>query len=126
MRIVAVRATDVNTFGKADRLLRTKEFQRVFSERKSASSGCLIVYAAPNSLGRSRLGLSIGKQAGESVTRNRIKRLVREVFRTAGESVPDGFDFVVVARKNPCQWSYEAVESSLLKLAADAARRWNV
>jgi len=119
-------AKGANTFGKADRLLRTREFDRVFSERKSASSGCLIVYAAHNGLEYSRLGLSIGRQAGESVTRNRIKRLVREAFRTAGEKLPGGFDFVVVARKNPCKWTYEVVESSLLKLAADAARRWAV
>ena len=113
-----------NAFPKTSRLLRTSQFDKVFSPRKCASTGSLIVYAAPNDLAFSRLGLSIGRKCGDSVTRNHVKRLVREAFRTAGAALPAGFDFVVVARKTERPVTYGDVQPAFVKLAAEAARRW--
>lgn len=113
-----------NGFAKTSRLVRTSQFDKVFAPRKCASTGCLVVYAAPNDLPHSRLGLSIGRKCGDSVTRNHVKRLVREAFRAAGDNLPRGFDFVVVARKTECKVTFEEIRATFVKLASDAARRW--
>ena len=56
------------------------------------------VHARPNGLGRSRLGVSVGRKFGRAVVRNRFKRMVREAFRTSREVRAAGLDIVVVAR----------------------------
>jgi ribonuclease P protein component len=113
-----------NAFGRASRLLRTSEFERVYSARKSAANEVMVVYAVPNELGWSRLGLSIGRKAGGAVERNLVKRRLREAFRTAGDAVPAGFDFVVTARKGIADAPFDRMKASLLRLASEAAGRW--
>jgi ribonuclease P protein component len=46
----------------------------------------------------SRLGVTATRKVGNSVVRNRAKRLVREVYRRSPGFVPEGVDLVVVVR----------------------------
>ena len=45
-----------------------------------------------------RLGVSVGRNVGGAVERNRVKRALREAFRPLADRVPDGHDYVLVAR----------------------------
>ncbi|MFH1228776.1 MAG: ribonuclease P protein component [Planctomycetota bacterium] len=68
-------------FSKKQRILKNKEFMRVFKRGRSLSNDLLFVHIIPNELGYCRLGLAIGKEVHLAVWRNRIKRLIRESFR---------------------------------------------
>ena len=85
-------------FPKIRRLSGAKQFAEVFARRISAANKLIVVYAAPNGLPYSRLGLSVGKKLGTAVARNRIKRLFREAFRLEATTLPAGYDLVVVPR----------------------------
>lgn len=71
-----------NTFTKADRLIKPTEFARVRRKGRRYSTRSFVLFVLPNGLERTRLGLSVSARVGPSVTRNRIKRLLREYFRT--------------------------------------------
>lgn len=56
-----------------------------------------IAQRRPESDPRGRLGLTVTKKVGNSVVRNRIRRLLREWMRLHGW-VPPGWDMVLVAK----------------------------
>jgi len=60
----------------------------------------LFVLARPERGVPWRLGMAIGKKVGNAVTRNRVKRVVRECLRLAAPESVSALDIVVVAKKN--------------------------
>jgi ribonuclease P protein component len=91
-------AGERHTFPQKARLKVRREFDAVFKEGKKGVGRALVIYALPNELGFNRLGLAVGKKAGNSVRRNRIKRMIREAFRLETPSLPAGFDIVCIPR----------------------------
>lgn len=87
-----------SSFGRACRLLRAAEFQRVFdSVPLKSADRYFTVLAAPSQAGRARIGLVVmRKRIRRAVARNRVKRLVRESFRHR-QNLP-ALDLVVLAR----------------------------
>ncbi|MEA2348680.1 MAG: ribonuclease protein component [Thermoleophilaceae bacterium] len=81
------------------RLSRSGEFDRVFRQGNSHATRYLVVYSFPREgSAEPRLGISVGRKIGGAVERNRVKRLLRESFWKFAENLPDGHDFVIVAR----------------------------
>ena len=81
-------------FPKAARLLKTDEFSSVFRLRPWRRSAHFVVYGRETG-GPARLGLVIGKKfAPRAVTRNLVRRMAREAFRTQRASF-DGFDLLL-------------------------------
>jgi ribonuclease P protein component len=60
-----------------------------------------------------RIGLSVSKKIGNAVTRNRIKRLIRQVFLEEKHRIKSGKEFIIIARKPAADMSYYEVKNSL-------------
>jgi ribonuclease P protein component len=111
---------------RRQRLSRSAEFDRVYREGRSHASRHLVLYAFPreDSAEEARLGVSVGRKVGGAVERNRVKRLLREAFWNLGETLPDGHDFVVVARPDAGELAERdgeaGIERALLELLEKA------
>lgn len=87
------------SFRPEERLKKRSEFLRVKRVGRRFSCGAFIINLAPNGLTHHRLGLVVEKKYWNAVSRNRIKRRVREWFRHAKHALPQpSLDIVVVAR----------------------------
>jgi ribonuclease P protein component len=98
------------------RLSRSGDFDRVYREGRSHANRYLVVYSFPRA-GEDgpRLGVSVGRKVGGAVARNQVKRLLRDAFWATAEELPDGHDFVIVARPDIAGLAEERGEAGVEK-----------
>lgn len=83
-------------FRRSEHLRLKRDFARVFAARRRAAGPLLTVYVDDNRLEWSRIGMSVGRRVGNAVTRNRVRRRLREAFRLQKNQLPTGLDIVCV------------------------------
>jgi ribonuclease P protein component len=88
-------------------LTRRRDFEKVFREGVRSSSKYLVVYTRLNGLEFNRIGLAIGKKVGIAVTRNRIRRLLKEAVRKVLADIPMHFDYVVIATRHTAEGTFD-------------------
>lgn len=93
------RGTGMLEMGKIIKIKMNRDFQRIYRKGRYAVSKGLVIYMQPNPLKINRIGITASKKYGKSVQRNRIRRLIRESYRTLQERIKPGYDFIIVARK---------------------------
>jgi len=84
----------------SQRLHHREDFEAAL-KKKAISEKWLAVHLELNTKGTDRLGIIVTKRIiSKAVARNKIKRQIREVFRTSRFSQTGAFDIVVRLRKN--------------------------
>ena len=86
---------------RRQRLSRSRDFDTVYRQGRSVSTRSLTLHwftRDEDSVGPPRLGLAVPRAVGSAVTRNRVKRQLREVWTELGNEVPAGRDYVLAAR----------------------------
>jgi ribonuclease P protein component len=112
-------------FRKSDRILRRADFLRVQHQGKKVQTRSFLIMVLPAE--QSRIGITVTRRTAGAVGRNRIKRLVREVYRSNRALFPEGCELVLVARAAATALDYPALRAeleqagSLLRRAATAA-----
>jgi ribonuclease P protein component len=120
----AIQATIIPT-RKPLRLKKARDFQRVRQQGRSVSNARLTLGWVPNASDAWRSGYTVGKRVGGAVTRNRVKRRLREIIRheiKAGHLVP-GYDLVWIARPGAAQATYQELAADVVQLL-QRARLW--
>jgi ribonuclease P protein component len=89
------------TFAKRERLIKTKDFRKVYRDGRSYKAGFVILRLLPNTASINRVGFSISARSiKRAFRRNRIKRLFREAYRRNKNILKNGFDIVFVIRRD--------------------------
>ncbi|MBF0290886.1 MAG: ribonuclease P protein component [Nitrospinae bacterium] len=110
-------------FGRESRLLKRREFSDTLLKGKRFRGEMLEFTYLPNGGEISRLGLTVTRKTGKAARRNRIKRLLREVFRLNRTHLVEGVDLIIrVNPKNP-PVKYSDVESEFMKFAGQRSKQ---
>ena len=92
------------------RLKKNRAFQYVYRKGHSAACRDLVMLAAP---GRElKVGFSVSKKVGKAVTRNKVKRRLRECFRPYLGDVKTGL-YVIVARPAAAEAAFSALQKDM-------------
>ena len=113
-------------FQRGDRLKKRYEFRQVQLSGRRIHTPHFLIVVQPNALQNTRLGITVTKKVGTAVQRNRIKRVVREVFRRNRQLFPLSHDLVFIAKRGATDIEYASLLSELQraarKLRPEAAR----
>lgn len=84
------------TLTRSERLSKQSELKTVFaSGSRKSTAGAKVVYLK-NNLSYSRFAVTIVRKFGNSVQRNRVKRIFREFYRLNKSNILSGFDIIFV------------------------------
>jgi len=98
---------------RAQRLRRRQEFTRVYQSGRIYRSELLVLRALSTGA-PSRFGFTVGVAIGNAVTRNRLKRRLREAVRSL--PVVAGWDVVLNARRGAGEAGYGRLRGQVSKL----------
>jgi ribonuclease P protein component len=115
-----------NAFPKSLRLRTRREFLIVQDTGLKVSADCVLALVKPN--GRptedSRIGLTVSSKVGNAVVRNRVRRRLRELFRTRRGELPKGLDMVLIARNSAATADWPVFVRAFERLVVELRRRF--
>jgi ribonuclease P protein component len=113
-------------FRRGDRVKKRYEFRQAQLSGRRIHTPHFLIVVQPNALRNTRLGITVTKKVGSAVERNRVKRVVREVFRRNRQLFPLSHDLVFIAKRGATDIDYRSLLSELQraakKLQPEAAR----
>lgn len=121
------------TFSRDDRLRKRREFDECYASGVRVSGRHLQVFLLPAgesalppapASARPRLGLSVSRRVGSAVTRNRVRRRLREIFRRNRDLFGSGGANVVInARPSSSRASFAELRDEYRSLVAKTLAR---
>jgi len=97
--------------GKEERLTKPGQYALVYNKGTSRVSDLLVLRALHNDLSLSRYGLSVSKRVGKAVTRNKLKRRLREILRII--PLKPGWDIVFIIRPAASDANYASLKKTV-------------
>ena len=110
-------------FPKANRVLKRGTFRQVYEKGRKIHTKHFTAFVLENADGQPRLGITATKKMGNSVERNRARRLVREVFRKNKRLVPSGIDIIINVKRSLPGAAYQDLESDFISFLERASKQ---
>ena len=95
------------------RLIKSTDFKRVRRLGKSYAHPFLVLIKLPNTLNKTRIGVSAGRSIGNAVRRNKAKRKIREIIRPILTEIQPGWDIILLARKPILTANHQEIISAM-------------
>jgi ribonuclease P protein component len=104
------------------RIRNKKDFNAVFKNGKRFRGEYIdaVVANSDNDLNTPRIGISIPARVGKAVTRNRMRRLVREAFRLSRSRIQKNVDIVIIVKQGTPKTPLRDIESDFNTMLSSA------
>ena len=98
---------------KKEILRRKEDFSTIYKKGKSVPDRYIVLFYMKNGLQYNRISFLASKKVGNSVQRNRAKRLMRESYRHICDQISCGYDIIFIARNSINGKKYDEVNKSV-------------
>ena len=98
------------------RMKKNSQFDYIFKNGKTIKSGKLIMFYSKSKAKTPKIGVVVSKKIGKSVTRNHVKRLIRESIHKNINLLNNKLNYIIVARQGIESLSYNEINSTILNL----------
>lgn len=96
-----------------------RDFKWLYNRGNSIAAGFLVIYYRKTgkikgvSSGVNRLGITVSTKLGKAVTRNRVRRLIKECYRLREAEMDRGYSIVIVARTRAAQCTFTQISRDM-------------
>ena len=102
---------------KKNRLTHRKDFDNTFKDGKGAFSDTLGIKFIKNNLENSRFGIVVSnKISKKAVTRNKIKRQIREAIHKNITEIKKGLDIMIICRPGIDKKGFQEIEQAIIQI----------
>ncbi len=108
-------------FPRSCRLTARRQFLEVYKCGRKARRPSFTVFGLPNDVGRCRIGLTVTRKIGGAVARNRIKRVLRDVFRRHRMELQPPMDIVINGYRSMLSLPSGQIERQFLDAVSELA-----
>ena len=98
------------------RLRRSADFDQLWRRGQRWHHPLLLLVVGPNELEISRFGFAASRRLGKAYSRNKVKRILREVVRNRLKKIEGGWDCLFVARFAANGVTFSEVEAAVSQL----------
>jgi ribonuclease P protein component len=97
---------------KEYRVKKSQDFDNIIRKKQSFANRQFVIYYQENKLDHMRLGISVSKKLGKAHERNKLKRYVRESFKTRKDFLKN-YDIIIIVRPEAKGLSFLEFGSSI-------------
>lgn len=101
-------------FPQKERIKEKKHFDTLFSDAQKIHSTFFIICYSDKQLIDRRFAFIASKKVGNSVYRNKAKRVLKELIRNHQHRINKKYDMIVIAKATCIDANYSSIEDSLL------------
>ncbi len=110
-------------FPKTDRILKRGLFRRVYEQGRKVQFRYFTAFVLATQNNGARIGITATRKIGNSVQRNRARRLVREAFRKNKWLAPNGVDIVINVKRPLVEAHYRDLEGEFITFLQRAVEK---
>jgi ribonuclease P protein component len=104
---------------KRYRLRNRASFTYIYNKGARCSNNLFTLFSLHSKYGI-KAGFAVGKKVGGAVQRNLVKRRLKEIFRSLIPSLKDNTNYIILARPETAEKTFDELKKSLTSLLKKA------
>ena len=101
---------------RANTIKKREEFDHIIKKTTSVKNSFYVLHYLKQKEDISRFGIAVGVKVGNAVTRNKLKRRVKEIIKEEKNLFPKNLDYIIIVRKQCLDLNYKQMKERLIEL----------